>query len=254
VERLELTAADGVRLAAVRLAGPAAATVGASFVLVHGFTNSSRSPGIFRFANALAAYAPVVVLDLRGHGRSGGTCAFGVDEPLDVDAAVRWLRESDPDVPIVTVGSSLGGSTVLLHAGTFGGVSGVVAVSPSGWSGADDRPGSAAAQRAVRTTVGRMGLRIGTGVRLPSTCPVVPDARDVVAAIAPAFTLLVHDPADRYFGPEHCETLERWARSPVDRWEVPGGGHGTDLLDAQLAQRVVAHAAAHVGTEPPGSG
>lgn len=250
---LALTAADGTRLHAVRLPGPtAAAGPGAaapppcSFVLAHGLANSSRTPGIHGFAHLLAAVAPVVVLDLRGHGASGGHCSFCQYEPLDVDAAVKAARAAAPDLPVVTIGTSLGGSSVLLHAGEHGGVAGAVGISPAGWSGADDRPGSARAQQVARSPLARAGLRLFTGTRLPALCGAVPHAEPVVARIAPAFTLVVHDRDDHYLGPEHAESIERWARPPVERWEVEGRGHGTELLDAGLADRLIAHVRAHV--------
>jgi len=241
---LALEAADGTPLHAVRLPGPpppGPSDTPCSFVLVHGLANSSRTPGIHRFAHLLAAVAPVVVLDLRGHGASGGRCSFCVHEPLDVDAAVAAARAAAPSLPVVTIGTSLGGSSVLLHAGDFGGVAGAVGVSPAGWSGADDRPGSARAQLVARSSLARAGLRLMTGTRLPGTCAAVPYAEPVVARISPAFTLVIHDVADHYLGPEHAVAIESWAKPPVARWELEGRGHGTELLDAGLAQRIIAH-------------
>jgi len=247
---LALRAADGTPLHAVLLPGPPARDgrppAPCSFVLVHGLANSSRTPGIHRFAHLLAATAPVVVLDLRGHGRSGGRCSFCLSEPLDVDAAVEAARSAHPDLPVVSIGTSLGGSSVLLHAGGLGGVAGAIGISPAGWSGADDRPGSARAQRVARSPVARAGLRVLTGTRLPTICAAIPDAEPVVARIAPAFTLVVHDREDHYLGPEHAEAIVRWARPPVDRWELAGRGHGTELLDDALAERIVAHVQAQL--------
>lgn len=112
-ERLSVVTEDGVRLSGARLTGPEEAF--ATVVLVHGFSHSSRTPRIHAFARRLAQDVHVVVPDLRGHGRSGGVCTLGAEEPLDVAAAVAAAPR---DQPVVTVGVSLGGAAALLHAGT----------------------------------------------------------------------------------------------------------------------------------------
>jgi pimeloyl-ACP methyl ester carboxylesterase len=68
----------------------------------------------------------------------------------------------------------------------------------------------------------------------------VPDSRHVAAAIAPAFTVVVHDPDDHYFGEEHARAVYEWLRPPKDLWLIPNSGHGTDLLTPALADRLAA--------------
>ena len=232
-EELSLVTADGVRLTGARLQGPPDAF--ATVVLVHGLVHSSRTPGIHSFARLLAGHVHVIVPELRGHGRSGGLCTLGRDEPLDVQAAVAAAPEG---LPVVTVGISLGGASALLHAGSFGGVAGVVAVSaPSRWA-AWDTPATERIRRYVTTPAGRQVMAWVLRTRVAATLEAVPDSRAVVAAIAPAFTVIVHDPADHYFGEEHARALYEWARPPKDLWLVPGHGHGTDLLTPALARRL----------------
>lgn len=234
-QRLDLVTEDGVRLSGARLHGPADAA--GTVVLVHGFVHSSRTPRVHRFAHRLAERLHVVVPDLRGHGASGGFSTLGTKEPLDVAAAVA---AAPAGLPVVTVGISLGGASVLLHAGTLGGVAGVVAISSPAWSQAWDTPSTVRVRRAVTTRAGREVLARVFHTRIAPRCEAVPDARDVVGGIAPAFTLVVHDPADHYFDGEHARTLYRWAREPKDLWLVPGAGHGTDVLSAAFADRLVA--------------
>src|SRR5690242_19078546 len=78
---LAVRSADGTPLAATALAGPPGATAGA--VVLHGFSNSSRTPEVQRLALALSQSVPVIALDLRGHGRSGGRSTLGRCEPDD---------------------------------------------------------------------------------------------------------------------------------------------------------------------------
>ncbi|MGH9064584.1 MAG: alpha/beta hydrolase, partial [Acidimicrobiales bacterium] len=152
-ERLSLIAGDGTRLSVARLEGPPSAPL--AVVLVHGFVNWSRAPAIHALAHRLAADVHVVVPDLRGHGRSGGRCTLGRTEIHDVAAAVA---AAPPGLPVVTVGVSLGGAAALLHAGTYGGVAGVVALSPPASWGPYDRGGSLRIQRWVATPVSRAVL------------------------------------------------------------------------------------------------
>ncbi len=238
-QSLSLLTSDGVRLAGARLAGPPDAF--ATVVLVHGLVHWSRTPGIHAFAHLLARSVHVVVPELRGHGRSAGVCTLGVDEPLDVAAAVDAAARFWPGIPVVTMGISLGGAAVLLHAGTYGGVAGVVAVSSPAWWGAWDTPSTQRIQRAAATPAGRMVMARLLRTRIAAACDGVPDAREVVANISPAFTLVVHDPADHYFGEAHATSIYRWAREPKDLWLLPGTGHGTDLLSPALADRLLAY-------------
>jgi len=233
-ERLALVTDDGVRLAGARLAGPPDAV--ATVVLVHGFSQSSRMPRIHAFAHLLARRVHVVVPDLRGHGASGGVSSMGPKEPLDVKAAVE---AAPPGLPVVSVGISLGGAAVLLHAGTYGGVAGVVAISAPAWWGAWDTPSTRRIQRYAMTPAGRRFLALFLRTRIAQVCDGVPHAEAQVAAIAPAFTLVVADPADHYFAEEHPQTLYRWAREPKDLWLLPGTGHGTDLLGPAFTDRLL---------------
>lgn len=245
--RLALTAADGVRINAWRLDGPPDAFC--TVVLVHGFVNSSRSPGIHAFAHRLARRAHVVVPDMRGHGRSGGACSMGRHEPLDVAAAVAAAPAGSP---VVTVGTSLGGAAVLLHAGTSGGVAGVVSVSAPAW-GELDRAGTQRVRRWVSGRAGRAMLAALLRTRVGPDCVYLPEAAGVVENIAPAFTIVVHDPDDWYFGPAHAESIHRWAAPPKDLWWYPGGGHGGDLLTPAFAERLLAELAARLSAGGPAS-
>lgn len=232
-ERIALTTIDGVRLAGARLAGPDDAPC--TVVLVHGFLNSSRSPMIYAFARYLSQSVHVVVPDLRGHGASEGRTTIGTLEPLDVAAAVNSARS---DLPVVTVGTSLGGAAALRHAALFGGVAGVVAISAPAWWSASERPGTVRMQRLVASRAGRevagrlMRTRIGT-------CDPGVVIVELVGSIAPAFTVVAHDPDDIYFGEEHARAIHEQAGEPRSLWLMPGAGHGSDLLTPVLADRVL---------------
>ena len=105
-----LTAADGTRISAETY-GEGRYT----FVLSHGFTGSRLREGLRANADWFAQSGRVVLFDQRGHGESGGRCSFGLNEPLDLDAAVTWARELSSK-PVVTVGYSMGAASAVRHA------------------------------------------------------------------------------------------------------------------------------------------
>jgi len=246
-ERLTLTTRDGVQLSAWHIEGPETALC--TVVLVHGFTNWSRSPRIHAFAHLLAQHFHVVVPDLRGHGRSQGACSMGRHEALDVDAAVR---AAPPGLPVVTIGMSLGGAVVLIHSGAYGGVVGTVAISaPAGWS-YEGRAGFIRVQRAVSGRTGRLLLAILARTRVGMDCEGLPDAATAMRPEERVFTIIVHDPEDSYFGPEHAERLHEWAAEPKELWWRPGTGHGTDMLAPDLAARLSTEISRRVRTGEAG--
>jgi len=259
-ERRRLEAADGTPIHVAHLSGPPRA--GAAVVLVHGFASSSRDPAIFRFAHLLAERYEVVVPDLRGHGRSGGHCTFGELEPLDVAAALAAVT---PGRPTVTVGVSLGAAAVLLHASDHasaeeagslpfgrpaGRLAGVVAVSAPAWFEDPERPGAANVAQSASVRWRRLALAtlLGTRVRDPRTLA-LPTSAGRAERLAGLPVLLVHDPYDRYFGPEHVlDILTRVGPTAEVCW-ARGSGHGSELLDIWLARRIATMVERVVGVE-----
>jgi pimeloyl-ACP methyl ester carboxylesterase len=232
---LRLRSADGTSLAAVRVPGPEDAI--ASLVVVHGFSNWSRSREIHRFVGRASSWAHVVVLDLRGHGRSGGRSTMGQKEPWDVAAAVAAAQAFAPEVPVVAVGVSLGGVSSLLAAGRGSPMAGVVSVSAPAWRDLTS-PSGARLSRWLSTRRGRVLLLALSGTRVDISAAEPERVDTAVAAIAPRFVVIVHDPEERVFGPEHAEALFMWAGEPKALWWTPGLGHGRSMLTPELVERV----------------
>src|SRR5581483_7514745 len=114
-------------------------------------------------------------------------CTLGRSEPLDVQAAVAAAKAAHPGLPVVTIGTSLGGAAVLRHAATFGGIAGVVAVSAPGWWRELDTDGARRIRRWVQGPAGRMVLASVLRTRVAGDFGDRPDPSDTVARIAPAF-------------------------------------------------------------------
>ena len=127
---LNFAARDGARLYGRQFGGPAATTV----LLVHGV--GSDGSELERPAQLLheASGARIVVLDLRGHGRSAGR-PWSVDHAgqydEDVSDVLMALRKQAPGGRLVLAGHSMGGGIALRHALTTGApVDGYLLIAP----------------------------------------------------------------------------------------------------------------------------
>jgi pimeloyl-ACP methyl ester carboxylesterase len=237
---------DGVPLRTVHLAPDAPTDVGV--VLVPGFSCSWDKPFVQRVARWLTPYAGIVVLDLRGHGASGGRSTLGDREALDVDAAVAEARRLGYR-RVVTLGFSMGGAAVLRHAGLLGSdttepVEAVVSVSAaSRWLRIETprmrwltwlcttSAGRAVAQRTMRTRIDPQA-RYGGAALSPEVA---------ITRIAPVPVLVVHGGRDAYLLPGNAEDLYAAAGEPRELWLWPDYGHAELALDAEQTAAIGRH-------------
>lgn len=237
----QLVTADGERLHARHLPGPGdEREIGV--VVAHGFTGSVERPHVRAVVAALARHAGVLAFDSRGHGRSTGACTLGDREVLDVDAAVRRLRDLGYR-KVVTCGWSMGAAAVLRHAALHRGVDAVVAVSGTArWFYRDTWP----MRRLHWVVERRLGRRLArhllhTRVATDRWDPLPESPLQVVGRIAPTPLLLVHGDADAYFPLEHPQALAAAAGEPNELWIVPGFGHAEAGASPELLDRIGAH-------------
>ncbi len=168
-----------------------------------------------------------LLYDFRAHGWSSGNRAtFGIHEPLDLQAALRWVEERKEvrDLPLILLGESMGASVSLLVAANEKCVRAVVADSPYA------RFDSAVAGR-LRTAFGdrltqvvlpptqRAGERI-LGVRAADIAPM-----SAIAHIAPRPVFLIHGLADRFILPDNSRQILDAAPGNAQLWEVPDARH-----------------------------
>ena len=78
-------------------------------------------------AESLSGWHDVVVMDFRGHGKSGGFYTFTEKEVNDLKAVVNFVKERYEKVYLM--GFSLGGALVVLHGALVGNVDKIIAVS-----------------------------------------------------------------------------------------------------------------------------
>ncbi|MFL6138622.1 MAG: alpha/beta hydrolase [Frankiaceae bacterium] len=214
---------------------------GVAIVVVHGFNGGLAKPAVRAVASGLGRHAGVLLLDLRGHGRSSGRSTLGDREIHDVEAAVAAARRLGYR-QVVTCGWSMGASVVLRHAALAGGVDAVVAVSgPSAWYVTDTRP-MRRVMWLVRTTAGRAVCRGLYGLRLGPVWTEPPESPlEVVGRVAPTPLLIVHGDRDHYFGVEHARALAAAAGEPTELWIVRGMGHAEAGASPELLDRIGGH-------------
>ncbi len=110
-EPLTLTTGDGLKLAAWRVdaENPRAAVV---------FLSGIHSPSVTAFFGHAAMLRKEgfssVLVEMRAHGESeGDLICLGTKEVLDVQAAMQYIKELDPDLPVVVYGLSMGAGTAV---------------------------------------------------------------------------------------------------------------------------------------------
>jgi uncharacterized protein len=234
---LELTAVDGVQLAAWWFQAPAAS---ASVIVCHGH-GANKDSSLWLAAELFPRFN-VLLLDVRGHGQSGGErTSVGFLERLDILAAVRWLDDQAGAAPIGVLGISMGGATAILAAAESTRIAAVVADSPF-----------ARLRNPVRAAICERGYPRAVSPLLAwSICTIAswqvrargaPDPIDVVDRIAPRPLLIVHGEADALIPVENAYALYARAGQPKELWVVPGVEHARvpEAEPRAYAERVAA--------------
>ncbi|HEV7209496.1 MAG TPA: alpha/beta fold hydrolase [Mycobacteriales bacterium] len=241
---MEVITRDGLRLRARHLLPAPSAPAGLGVVLAHGFSGALDKPAVRAIAERLRRWAGVVVFDFRGHGGSGGHSTLGDAEVLDVDAVVAAARALGYR-QLVSLGFSMGGSSVLRHAALMGGrtrhpVDAVVAISAASRWYRTETPAMRRLHWAVQTRSGRWTAARLLGTRVdPRGWPQPPTSPDrLVARIAPIPLLLVHGDRDPYLSTDNATDLYAAAGEPRSLWLWDGFGHAETAMDDARTDQV----------------
>jgi pimeloyl-ACP methyl ester carboxylesterase len=219
-------------------------------LLLHGI--GSTRGGTLSVAQVLLAHGyPVLMVDLRAHGESGGALVtFGALEADDTRRWVGTLRRRFPSGCVFSYGGSLGAS-VALQASDAPGLCAVVAEAPFAnvreitydRAGQQLHAGDWLARTLLRPGVeaGLLAARLTRGVDLSRA-----SATAALASPGPP-VLLIHGTADANVPPRHTDLLARAGGSRTTVWRVPGGGHANALgvAPADFVHTVTAFLAAH---------
>lgn len=223
------TTRDGIPLAGVHLRRHTPTVV----IYAHGFLSNKHHRAVPRFVEQIATHFDAIAFDFRGHGESGGHATFGELEVLDVDAIVQYARAQGYR-HIITVGSSMGGAAVLLHAALFGGVHGVATIGAVGHL--RYMRGSTASlglRLLFGTRIGRLAAEVGRGTRIGPLRISVPPI-DVVHRIREP-VLFIHGEWDPLIAPESALALYERAVEPKALHLLPRTGHDIPILTPQTA-------------------
>ncbi|MDQ4076577.1 MAG: alpha/beta hydrolase [Chloroflexota bacterium] len=233
--RFHVRTEDGVRIAGVHLDRQDSDTL---VIYLHGFLANKNHMRVPRFVEALSARFDVMAIDLRGHGESGGGCSFGAHEVLDIQATVEYARSLGYE-RITTIGSSMGGASVIRHAALYHSQDGVVTIGAFADPQDIGRPGSDYGVQLLYNTgrLGELWSYVTRGTRLDALHEHEP-ALELVGDVAPIPLLLIHGEWDATVHPRSAELLYENASEPKELVIIPRGGHDYPHLTEETIDRI----------------
>ncbi len=226
---------------------PGAAPMAPVAVLVHGWTGNSST--MLHLAEPLLAEGlPVVVFDVRSHGRSDPAPAVTVRHFRDdLMAVIRWLQEHGPARRVVVVGHSLGGSAAILARAKGAPIEGLALVAApadlfaatAGFFSDHGMPGGLL----VKLFHPSWRLRAGESFRYLDPAA---RARDIAGTIPIA---IVQGDCDTRVPPSEAARFSDATGVPV--YTVKGAAH-RDVLVHPDVQREILRFVQSIGKEPAG--
>jgi pimeloyl-ACP methyl ester carboxylesterase len=248
-QEIQIEARDGVFVAATFT--PGRTDRSPAVLLLHGVGSSRQATAASAAWLASLGYATLTI-DFRGHGQSSLTRrTFGLDEALDAQAALTWLKRRQRNAPVAVLGISLGGAASLLgDSGPLPADALILqAVYPD-------------IRRAIRNRISsRTSSSIGylleplLSFQAPLRFGAWPSRLSPLKAL-PRFrgaVLVIGGEKDRSTPPVETRALFAAVRGPKELWLVPTGDHAAicDLSDAAYRNRLGAFLARTIGRAEP---
>jgi pimeloyl-ACP methyl ester carboxylesterase len=192
-----------------------------SVILLHGKEDSDASRMLEHAKFLHEAGYGVLTLDMRAHGRSGGTrIGWAIEEPLDVNAALDWMKDkSGGDQPIVIVGKSLGGATAIRTAAQRPEIEAVISI---GSFASMDRQFRVILSETTKISKKIMFLfipfmHLSTKTLFGSWPRAASPLKDI-KKILPRPILMIHHTADSQVPVEHAYLLAKEANGKAQLW------------------------------------
>lgn len=96
-------------------------------IVAHGFFNNKDAVHLKELEQALADQFDVLIMDFRGHGKSGGLFYWTSKEYLDLKAVLEHAKSSYKQIGVI--GFSLGAATSIIAASEVEGIDTVISIS-----------------------------------------------------------------------------------------------------------------------------
>lgn len=233
-ERFTVHAVDGVTIRGVHLQRGSDTL----FIYCHGFMSNKNLKAIPGFVEALAERYDSAAFDFRGHGDSAGVCTFTEREILDLNAVVRYFRGQGYR-RLITIGSSMGGATVIRHAALYGGVDGLVTVGAFADFTRFHYPSTQfALDLSFNHPFGPTYTRFFRNTRLGPLPHVPTQPLDLVDRIKPPI-LFIHGEWDLLVHPDEARELHKHALPPKEIIVIPRTGHDMPILTKKTRDLIV---------------
>jgi pimeloyl-ACP methyl ester carboxylesterase len=233
--RFHVNTEDGVRIAGIHLNRRDSETL---TLYVHGFMSNKNHRAVPGFVQALSNLFDVMAIDLRGHGESEGGCTMGAREVLDIEATVQYARSLGYR-RVITIGSSMGGASVIRHAAIYGTQDGVVTIGAFADPQEIGPPATDYGLQLLYTTgaIGDWLSYLVRGTRLDAL-HAHESPLELVGNIAPIPLLLIHGEWDYTVHPTAAQRLYDAANEPKELVIAPRTGHDLPLLTQATANRI----------------
>ena len=238
MEAIRFTTYDGVELAANLYLPKAGREWARGIIVCHGFGSCKENYADFG-ATAAGAGMAALIMDLRGHGESGGALDANIFN--DVAAALLYLQRRPEVNPtnIAIRGASMGGWLALHTAAHLVDMSPVIAVCPINetlFSVLVDevsmvQRGHASALVGAKPPRVDVNSILGLIYRL--------DVDKAARRIAPRPLLLIHAEGDEIVPFHVSQRIYAQAREPKTLWLLPGGDHRFAQHDPGIDARIL---------------
>lgn len=170
-------------------------------------------------------YFDVIVMDFRGHGKSGGLFTFSAKEHIDLKAVVDYAKKRY--AKIILLGFSLGAATAIIYTAKHKGIYEVIAVStPTDFERIENNflKKEAVIPAMEKFEFGKSPTLRPGNISLKKIKPV-----DVISEISPTPILFLSGGKDPIIYRWHSEELFRNACEPKSLVVIPNGLHAEEL-------------------------